>query len=155
MCDISKPTKFKTKTVYKVCEEVDGNYYSVFAGYPIEKGPVTRMSKELMHGINDITHCAPFMFTYYDYSPEDLQKFNVNIYMMDRVSGFGELDNALILHDQYNSRDYGEYTILEIVIAGEIMEGTSMGICPGLNRKSKTYAGKEIISFKPIKTTKQ
>ena len=150
MCDISKPTKFKTKTVYKVCEEVNGHYYSVFAGYPIQKGKVQRMSKALMVEILHMTQASPYMFTYYDKSEVLVREQGGNYHMINRVSGFGSLKNAKILLNKLLYGRNANLIILKMVIADGILEGSSDGIVGGLDISSKTYAGKKIISFEPI-----
>ena len=130
MCDISKKSKFKTKTVYKavvLCS--DGTYLSAFAGAPLAVGLVPNFRKDQLR-----------------YSGW----FNPSHPLHGKISGFAQKQDALKLSEA----DYllsHPIRVLKIKLGGTILVGSTKGIDSQLIPPNHiTYAGTEILSMEEI-----
>ena len=137
MCDISKPTKLKEITVYKVATKSQSGYLSAFVEAPIKLGEVKPFE---MTGI---------LVLKYGYNSA---LFNIN--MIRRSSGFKSKEAAQKLADFFanNSEDENNnenLIVLKIKLGGSIMRGTSNYI-GGIDASHITYAGTEILSIEEI-----
>jgi hypothetical protein len=149
MCDISKPTKFKTKTVYKVVAKVNDRYRSVLSFSTLSIGkvmPLTRL--EALYGNQIGTDSV-------NYLNEHDVFFNHN--MVNRVSGFGRKDDAEVFMRDCGGgdiidivREHFPVVILKLKLGGSIMEGTTNRIDKFIPNHHKTYAGTEILSMEEI-----
>jgi len=134
MCDISKKTTFKRKTVYKAVIKNKEHYYSYFAGTPIEIGKVNPQQGN--------SFGTP---EYKLFFPNNIH-YNPN--MIGRCSGFFAKEDA----KKFVHESPAGTRLLKIVLGGEIMQGTTAKICsPGcIPWDHITYAGTEILSFEEI-----
>lgn len=139
MCNISTPSKYKTKTIYKVVIKVNDafplspsvTYLSAFTNQPVKVGLVS-----------DVINLNELHYPYTDISARAYNK-----HMINRTSGFASLKTAKLLISK--TIDKTKYTILKITIAGDVMKGTTDFI-HYLPKHLKTYAGKEILSIEEI-----
>ena len=144
MCDISKPTKLKTKKVYKVCIKVNRDYYSIFALKKIKVGEVGEYLHREQTEVSSLTGIPPCWG-------------RDNPLMAQMVSGFASISTARQLKSiRSNSLRVQihlgvfKIVILEMMLGGTILKGTSAGISSMLPKNRVTYAGSEIISFKEV-----
>ena len=135
MCDISKKTNFKTKTVYKAVEKHCGKYYSYFAMKELQVGKVEPLTKEELDNLHVGDACPAYVYL-------DTDSSFYNPHMVERVSGFALKEDAQVLADRF---------VLKIVLGGDIMKGTARRICgPMIPEHHIVYAGTKILSMKEV-----
>ena len=141
MCDISKKTKLKTKTVYKAVLKIKRNYYSIFSGKKLTVGRVEPLTKREARFYGRYVSRSPL-----NYFDEDDWAYNPE--MVGRVSGFGKMKDAMIQSNTCWAKGRGR--VLRVVLGGDIMKGTCQKINLDINWPNPTYAGTEIISMEEI-----
>lgn len=140
MCDISKPTKRKTVTVYKTVIKEKGKYYSLFTGYPLAVGKVKEYEEDTGKGFNDLL----------DYEDGGFLAIFFNHNMKGRISGFKLKKDAVALATD-RENNLPPVVVLKIVLTGNILRGTTRGIDRMIIPKTHTaYAGTEILSMEEI-----
>lgn len=149
MCDISKKTSLKQKTVYKVVfKDNKGDYYSIFTYQPIIKGSVVNDIDEMLKMCYHVLHDTHATFDFHS------NLYNPN--MRGRVSGFALKKDAfdyVKYSDGYIdvAKSKGYVVVLRLVLNGSILQGTTLH--SGLFYDDHiTYAGSVIKSFKEIQS---
>lgn len=134
MCDINKKTDLKEVTVYKVAILKDEKYLSYFAKTPLKVGEV------------------PIYDLYGDNGPigNYISTCNTNPNMIGRVSGFRNISDGLIKFINGDKMIWSNRIIvlLELVISGDIMEGTAANISSEIDASEIVYAGTYVKSIK-------
>lgn len=128
MCNLSKFTRRKTITIYKVVEEgIDGKFYSYYTGYPIEIGTVKPFNIDENKTLITIRGETSFIIPSY------------NSLALGRIMGYKTIKT--LVSAEISTRIV---TVLKMLISGSIVT----------NSKETIYAGTEILSFKKIDITK-
>lgn len=146
MCNISQPTKFKTKTVYKVVRKVDDQYYSLFSLHHLEVGTVKPIDSDEVFSIKDVIFSDSAGTSVNDYLKKHSPIYNHH--MEGRTSGFNSKRAACDLIEDM-SMFKNPMVLLKVVLGGDILKGTAAR-CRSLNPNYITYAGTEILSMEEI-----
>jgi len=148
MCNISKKTRRKTVTVYKVAVKFNDSYRSPFTFKKLILGkvkPLTELEAKTgaTKGLNSMRYFDP-TFQFYNWN------------MLGKTSGFytkraaKEVFNHTygLIHDL--KATWGlTAVILKVTLGGEIWEGSAKRICEEYE-KDRTFAGTEILSMEEI-----
>jgi len=144
MCHLTTETKLTRKTVYKICHKVNGNYFGMFAGMLIEKGPV--LDEECWR------NKRPDDMHYSSYNTWD---YLFNVLAVGRCSGFSSkrsIKNYFHSESAYYNKTFGvTLAVLKMTLGGSIVKGDARGIAGMVSDKALIYAGTEIIDFEEIK----
>jgi hypothetical protein len=127
MCELTRITKRKSAIIYKAVEkDVNGNYYSYFAGLPIKLGKVDSTTR--IHTYDNIRSHTGTIITSLPCGRDTLA--------IGRTMGVIKLS---VVKQIFNNN----VIILKMEIGGSIAEG--------MWDKNLVLAGTEIISFKEVK----
>ena len=137
MCDISKKTRRKTVTVYKIVDKYKDEYYALFSGVPVKTGKAIKQN---------YSHAS--ISTISQHYEENNCLYNPN--MVGKCSGFELQEDAYVFIGSAFEALAFYRRVLKVVLGGEIWEGTTKYISMLIPDDHKIFAGTEILSIKEV-----